>query len=208
MKQLLVPFLSEEAAGKMQAGNGGFCVHELDQAPWKEFPYRPRVKFGVAHSGTQLFLKYEVDEQSLRCENTQINGAVWEDSCVEFFIGFDESGYYNLEFNCIGTPSVGFGAGKEARTPLPLSVVERLRCTAHSRPNPEGGFHWELAVQVPVAVFSFHAIHRLNGLQARGNFYKCGDRTPTPHFLCWNGIDWPTPNFHLPQFFGNLHFEA
>jgi hypothetical protein len=39
------------------------------------------------------------------------------------------------------------------------------------------------------------------------NFYKCGDETPEPHFLSWNPIDLPKPNFHVPQFFGQLELE-
>ena len=41
----------------------------------------------------------------------------------------------------------------------------------------------------------------------KGNFYKCADETSHPHWLTWNKVDYPTPNFHLPQFFGTLIFE-
>ena len=38
-------------------------------------------------------------------------------------------------------------------------------------------------------------------------FYKCGDKLQTPHFLSWNPIDLPKPDFHCPAFFGLLQFD-
>ena len=40
----------------------------------------------------------------------------------------------------------------------------------------------------------------------RANFYKCGDGTSVPHFLSWSHIETETPDFHCPEFFGNMHF--
>jgi hypothetical protein len=39
-----------------------------------------------------------------------------------------------------------------------------------------------------------------------GNFYKCADETISPHYLSWNPIDAPAPDFHRPEFFGEIHF--
>ena len=47
----------------------------------------------------------------------------------------------------------------------------------------------------------------LYGARMKANFYKCGDKLQTPHFLSWNRIDLPSPNFHRPDFFGTLEFE-
>ncbi len=44
-------------------------------------------------------------------------------------------------------------------------------------------------------------------MTARANFYKCGDKQHTPHFLSWNKIDLPEPCFHCPEFFGKILFE-
>jgi hypothetical protein len=40
----------------------------------------------------------------------------------------------------------------------------------------------------------------------RGNFYKCADDTEMPHFVSWSPIHLPTPNFHCPDFFGEIYF--
>jgi hypothetical protein len=42
------------------------------------------------------------------------------------------------------------------------------------------------------------------GLRLQGNFYKCGDETETPHYLVWNNIEWEKPDYHRPEFFGEL----
>ena len=39
-----------------------------------------------------------------------------------------------------------------------------------------------------------------DGLRARMNLYKCGDDLSHPHFLSWQPIEAPKPNFHLPAF--------
>jgi hypothetical protein len=40
----------------------------------------------------------------------------------------------------------------------------------------------------------------------RANFYKCGDKTKRAHFLSWNPIDIAKPDFHRPDFFGEITF--
>jgi hypothetical protein len=45
------------------------------------------------------------------------------------------------------------------------------------------------------------------GMILRANFYKCGDNTAQPHYIAWNAVNHPTPNFHLPQYFGELHLK-
>ena len=51
-----------------------------------------------------------------------------------------------------------------------------------------------------------HGATLLDGRTMRANFYKCGDLLPRPHFLSWNAISLPRPDFHCPEFFGTLRF--
>ncbi len=37
-----------------------------------------------------------------------------------------------------------------------------------------------------------------------GNLNKCASATSAPHYLSWNPIDTPTPDFHRPEFFGKI----
>ncbi|MDR1556412.1 MAG: hypothetical protein LBS88_05185, partial [Tannerellaceae bacterium] len=35
---------------------------------------------------------------------------------------------------------------------------------------------------------------------------KCADDTDTPHYLSWNPIAVSAPDFHRPDFFGEIYF--
>ena len=187
----------------------GFDTHKISETPWKDFPYSPEVSFAIAHSDDCIFLKYFVSENSIRAVNSQINSSVWEDSCVEFFIHFnDDKGYYNFEFNCIGTPLVGFGKSRSERDLLPKEVVGTIQTESFiSRVKVKEAVYWELSVSIPSNVFIHHPIPSLSGQKGRVNFHKCGDQLPVPHFLAWNNIQSAEPNFHLPEFFGEIYFE-
>ncbi len=180
---------------------------ELAFSPWTAYPYKPEVKFTIAHTGDKILLKYYVKEKTIRAAGNRINASVWEDSCVEFFISFDEKGYYNFEFNCIGTGLLGFGKGKTDRELLPAESISRIGYQANITNGVNGLIEWELALVIPSSVFVHHPFSSLKGKQCRANFYKCGDLLPEPHFVTWSDIKSPEPNFHLPDFFGTLVFE-
>jgi hypothetical protein len=180
--------------------------HLLNYTPWTAYPYKPEVQFVIAYSGDCIFLKYFVDEESIRAAAGNINGAVWEDACVEFFVSFDDKGYYNLEFNCIGTALAGFGKEKGSRVRIEERIIRKIKYGSKIS-NTDGNIHWELTVAIPLEVFAHHNLSSLKGRQCKANFYKCGDALPQPHFVAWSNIDAPQPNFHLPQFFGTLLFE-
>jgi hypothetical protein len=63
-----------------------------------------------------------------------------------------------------------------------------------------------MQVSIPVQVLSFSGINDLSGMDAHGNFYKCGDKLKQPHFLSWKPVVLPSPDFHQPRFFGQLSF--
>ena len=179
----------------------------IGEVPWPAYPYKPAVQFSIAHDDNNLFLKYTVTEKTIRAVNTQVNGSVWEDSCVEFFISLDDTAYYNFEFNCIGTALVGYGPSKTERSLLPEAVVEQLITRSVINRLHDQSVHWELIVRIPSLLFIHHQPLTLSGLNARANFYKCGDLLPEPHFISWSGIQSPAPNFHVPESFGQLHIE-
>jgi len=209
MKQLMVPPIALQDPHSMTALAAllqELPHHPLEQKPWQDaYPYKPEVQFSIAYNSTHLFLHYTVAEKAIRAISTEVNGPVWEDSCVEFFLGLGEEGYYNFEFNCIGTALAAYGPSQTDRHHLPAQMVRQITTLALIDRQP-GQVHWELTVRIPFTVLLHHPAIQLPGLQARANFYKCGDLLPAPHFLSWSGIESPTPNFHLPAFFGQLQF--
>jgi hypothetical protein len=184
--------------------------HSINCVNWREYPYKPDVKFRIAHDGKNIFLNYRIDEEKTKAVCNRDNGKVWEDSCVEFFITFGEDdSYYNIESNCIGTILIGKGPDRQNRKHLPeahLLRIDRWSSLGASPVDNRSG-HWELSLIIPAAIFLSEKINRPDGIQAKGNFYKCGDKMETPHFLSWKPIESKSPDFHRPDFFGNILFE-
>lgn len=180
---------------------------------WKEqFPSAPRVSFKIAHNGSHLFLQYFVEENEILAKTEEDDGPVWTDSCVEFFILFDQSPcYYNLESSCIGKVLLGYRKDKTDAFRAPREVTGLIKRYSSLGDKPfdkkKGDFEWTILLTVPTEAFWQSNIKDFSGLEARANAYKCGDNLSTPHFLTWKPIENDSPNFHLPQFFHDLKFE-
>ena len=178
---------------------------------WKDFDYKPDVKFSIAYTGHEILLKYYVTEQCFKAEKTETNQDVYEDSCVEFFISPSDDGiYYNLEFNGIGTCLMGSGTGRESRTRVDPEIISRIRrrtsAGEKSVSEKRGGFSWTITIAIPFNVLFHHSIKELKGKTLRANFYKCGDKLSVPHFVTWNPVGTEKPDFHRPEYFGFLKF--
>lgn len=181
----------------------------ISQDNWN-YPTDINVKLGMAYDRNNLYLKYQVHELHPKAVCTQTNGPVWEDSCVEFFIAFNNKEYYNLEFNCIGTRLVGIGASNKDRQWLNTKTVETIstHSTLGTKPiDIENRLtQWEMDIIIPKSVFGDNIQNFEPGQFYKANFYKCGDKQKDVHFLSWNPIENEVPNFHLPNFFGTLKF--
>jgi hypothetical protein len=186
-------------------------TNQIDNINWAEYNYRPIVNFRIGHTGTEIWLKYYVNEKYILAQETRTNGDVYKDSCVEFFISFDGKNYYNTEFNCIGTIHIGYGDGRHNRIPVPPEIAEKIMVESSlgNKPFEEktGNFEWEMMIRIPVECFTFNQIKSLGGLKATANFYKCGDETSEPHYVTWNPVKTENPDYHRPEFFGKLQFE-
>ena len=181
--------------------------------PWPEYPEYydiPKVSFKIAHCDNCIFLKYDVEEHEVLARYRKTNDPVYKDSCVEFFIEFDnEKSYYNFEFNRLGTCLGSFGPQRIGRTLLPVEFLETIKFerTLLQKTGPsEPVINWTLMLMIPVQVFSFHKFTLLSGKECKVNFYKCGDDLSLPHYLTWNNVNSPEPNFHQPEFFGDAKF--
>lgn len=177
-----------------------------------QYPYSPEVYFKIAHNGTHLFLKYGVKEKEILAAAKGNNSAVWTDSCVEFFISFDDSGYYyNLEQSCIGQVLLGYRKKKNEcvhAADIVINSIERYPSLGYDNFDLRSGdFEWSLLSIIPVEVFWMTKLSTFDGLTAKANFYKCGDNLKTPHFLSWSPIETDAPNFHTPDFFKEIGFN-
>jgi hypothetical protein len=215
MKHIIVPFLSSDLPTIHPETNDGWLAlpkHFVDVINWEDYPYKPEVCFSIAYSEKGIFLRFEVIEEAIRGLVMQDNGNVYTDSCVEMFI--DPSGdgtYYNFEFNCIGTLLLGFGSSRNNREKASQKIMDQvIRFSSLKKKSIEQGkgtFSWSLNVFVPFSAFFNHHIASLARKKIRANFLKCGDAMPMPHFVTWNPIDTPKPDYHRPEFFGEMVFE-
>lgn len=179
--------------------------HDINQSPWADiFPYKPIVKFQIAYDKSHIYLHYHVLEDEIKAVYSKANENVWEDSCVEFFISLDDKkSYYNFEFNVLGTGLIGYGpAVKSERKRFSEKQIETVQ-TYTQISKVDNIKQWEIYLIVPLDLLE---VDHLNGKTLHANFYKCGDKLSKPHFLTWNLIEFHKPNFHLPEFFGELNF--
>lgn len=182
-----------------------FAVAPVDTVCWKaSFPYKPAVTARIGHNAERLFIRFDVEEENAKAVTMDNNGPVWEDSCVEFFVKVPgERFYFNFETNCIG---VGLAAKRVSRsecTHFSPELMEKVvrRPSLEKKPvDITGGCSWSLELEVPFELLGCDGCPD----ELLVNFYKCGDKTAVPHFLSWSPVCNPTPDFHLPQFFGKL----
>lgn len=183
----------------------------VDVVDWpEEFPYKPEMVYAIAYDDDSILISYRVNEDCIRAEAKADGGRVWEDSCCEFFFQPDDKGYYNIECNCAGTLLLAFGSGRNDReqaSAATMALIERTATLGRgSFGLRHGKFSWMLNLRIPLKVFFRHHLTSLQGLTCRANFYKCGDKT-VAHFLSWNRVETPSPDFHQPKYFGEIKFE-
>ena len=181
----------------------------IDVVDWKEFPYKPIVAFDIIRSEKSLYIRYFVKGFSLKAVFDKDDSDVHLDSCVEFFMqrcGDEE--YMNFEFNCIGACDAARRISRDQKTSLTAAEYKSIRRYSSLEENTfeekKGIYEWELLVSIQFEVMGLNPTHLPEKI--KGNFYKCADDTEYPHFVSWNPIDLPHPNFHCPKFFGDIYF--
>lgn len=177
----------------------------------------PTVFVKLVYSDTDLYVIFKVLDQYVKSIAQEYQGKVYEDSCVEFFFtpaDNSRNGYFNLETNCGGVQLFGFNSNDGVEDVLIKYEDYKNIEVAHSLPKLidneiKEKVTWYIEYKIPIEVLSkyFENVKLVSETVWRGNFYKCADKTSHPHWLTWNKVENPTPNFHLPQFFGTLIFE-
>ena len=208
MKTLKVPFIADfeevdiDTALELEGAR-----FQVDQVNWPAaFPYAPFCAGRIARTEDGIVVDFRVSGLDLRAKNTKDNGSQWEDSCVEFFVqNPDGSEYYNFEINPLGKVLAAIGPDRNARVKRPAKQMnEILRIAQFEGPQDYSGgiWNWRVTVVIPFRLIGVDPENLPEKLRA--NFYKCGDETAHPHFLSWSPIGTPSPDFHRPEFFGEL----
>lgn len=193
-------------------GDGSLIIQTvIDKDPWN-YGNLPEAYAKLSFQEDEGFLvEMWCYETGMRAVNQKPDSPVYEDSCLECFLNFypEQSGQYlNFEVNANGVMLCQMGEGKRDRIFIrdkgliqPEVAVE----ISEERGKP----FWKVSYLIPLSLIEavygqseFESGHKLSG-----NFYKCGDLTPGVHYGCWNQMEAPQPNFHLPEFFGELKLE-
>ena len=179
----------------------------IDCYPWIDsFPYRCEAgaRLGMNESGL-LALMY-AKEEPIIAKETRYGGDVYLDSCMELFLmPFPEESdkYLNIEINPLGIAHVGCGEGRGGRQ-VHREPVEGMEIHAwHTHQL------WTLSFRVPNSLLQVHfgKPFKSSGLM-RANLYKCSGPALHEHYGCWNSVGTAKPDFHRPEYFGDMLIEA
>ena len=152
-----------------------------------------------------FILRMTCAEEAPKAVYTKYNDPVYTDSCMEFFCDWLGDGrYINMEMNANGTLLSCIGPDRHARTPIAdLSGGEIFTVKGEILDGC-----WQVTAAIPSAllckILGVETIPFGKGYTFRGNFYKCGDETPIPHYGMWSPVGTEKPDFHRPEYFGDF----
>lgn len=180
-------------------------------------PPRPDAEARLLYTSTQLYVRFEVRSPTVIARALKPNELVCLDSCVEFFVAPDGINYLNFETNCVGTLLLWIGPDRNNRRIVDLADAAMVkiattlpRGSAIPEATPAPGDGWRVEYSIP-----FDLLAKYTGRPApesgtiwRANFYYCADNLPpAPQWGSWNPVNCPAPDFHRPEYFGELQFE-
>lgn len=172
--------------------------------PWDENGYKPEVVYRLNMNGEGFLMHMYIPESNPRREETQHLKAVHLDSCAEWFVNFMPEKcdrYFNFEVNANGVMNVAFRKDRYDLNKLSLEDIASLEITPVIFED-----HWEVSYKVPFTLIKKYIPDYCftEGMTIRTNFYKCGEKTEYSHFGVWNPIPLEKPDFHRPEFFGEV----
>jgi hypothetical protein len=181
--------------------------------------HRPATQARVLHDGHALAVIFRVEDRYVLARSTQYQSPTHKESCVEFFVQpRADRGYFNFEFNAIGTPLLWyiekprkadgvFEKYIEVPEDIASTIEVRASLTEPIRDEVPGPVVWTVSYRVPLALFERFTgpLGPLSGQTWRANFYKCADDSSHPHWGYWADIG-ARLDFHQHDRFGEIIF--
>ena len=189
---------------------------KIENYPWDKTGYKPHTEVKLFYTDNELKIKFTSSEKQVRIHETNFNGSVWHDSCVEFFFSPDtknDSRYFNFEITAAGVLLLQIGINGSERHSMtyinPDSFKIKAIVTQDNYKDFDDFKPWTVEYEIPFIFIKdlFPNFEAKSGNSIKGNFYKCGNKTLTPHFGAWGNIVNEVPAFHRPQFFQDIIFE-
>lgn len=208
-------------------------IKDWNSQPWIDVPplaishfhlqsseHHSHAQAQLLHDDKRVFLRFNVADQYVLCQNSEYQQPVYQDSCVEFFFQPRQlPGYFNLEINCGGAKLMSF-IEDATRTPTGFAKFQLVKSEhaskieiRHSMPKTLAAeiitpVNWQIGAIIPLEAIAPYVgdIGNLSGQTWRANFFKCADKSSHPHWASWSPIG-EKLNFHQPQYFGEIRFE-
>lgn len=188
-----------------------YRIKKSDPEMFEILHMRPEGSVAPKTVGWIKYLPGQGMDVTMRCYETRPraiywdpNGAIYTDSCMEFYINcfpeVPQKGYLNLEMNSNGAAFCSFGTSRHARSLVIDMGLPHPEVEAEKHED-----YWQVHCLIPAKLFedlygmpfAFEVGHRMEG-----NFYKCGDHTRSPHWGSW--VPMPRLDFHDPDSFGTF----
>ena len=213
-----LPSVTEAWGGGAWGEDETLCVEHF----WPlEQPHEPKTAVRMVHDGECIAVMFRVEDQYVVARGTQYQDRTHKDSCAEFFIEpVAGKGYLNFEFNCGGVLLLTYiedatrtEDGFEQYTHVPAEVVECMQVhtslVAPIDPEITAPTTWTLSYTIPKRIFETYVgeLPTLDGMEMRGNVYKCADESSHPHWGYWADIG-EELNFHQPDRFASIVLEG
>jgi len=185
--------------------------------------HRPTTEARILYDDAGLYVSFRVHDRHVICRRGEHQTLTSKDSCVELYLQpfADRAGYFNFEMNCGGAllsfwvtdpTRIAQGVFKRKEV-LPKSLIETMRID-HSMPTSVDGevadaVTWRVAYFISNELLETYAgpLGAPAKREWRGNFFKCADESSHPHWASWSPIG-AALNFHTPEFFAPITFEA
>lgn len=179
----------------------------ISHSLWGTDNYKPLVFARIAYDETGFKIKFNVYEKNPLCENKNHLDPVHLDSCIEWFVNFapeKNDGYFNFEINAAGAMDVAFRKNRSEGTLLTPDEIDLFGIKTEIFDD-----YWTGEYKIP---FSFIA-SKIDGYEfaenkkIKTNLYKCGEKTEYEHYMSYFHIPLANPDFHCPQYFGEMGIE-
>lgn len=177
---------------------------------WNDAP-NPKANARMGYDDKAFYVYMEAVEPYIRAMQTEQNGPVYTDSCLELYLmpAASSSMYFNIEINPIGTMFFSVGEQRDGRILITDVTGADLGIRTCTEPLAQGGYRWSVSYALTYELIQTYIpqFEMSSRMRMKGNFYKCGNGLPVPHWGTWAPVNTPKPDFHRPEWFGTFVLE-
>ena len=186
--------------------------------PWFKERKTYQTDIKMLWSANYFYVLFNCEDDNIQSVHTHYNDTVCRDSCVEIFISPDPdniSDYYTFEINCCGVMYNKhynyLKKNDEQWYPAGVKLGRSIHSTKFMSKDNPGIKNWVIELAIPFYLFDGlvgkNSNPPINGTVWRLNSMRCGDAI-YKQWGIWSDNKNELPNFHLPQFFGEIKFVS